>query len=296
MIPIHPTDDTLPRLPPRARDAHKGDFGRALLIGGSRGMGGAIALAAIATARSGAGLVKSAVPKSSLDVVARFEASLMTTPLPEDDEGRIGLGAREALEPLIAASDCLACGPGLGRSDTLTELVLHLYTTVKQPIVFDADALNALATKPEVLLSPGGPRILTPHPGEFSRLSNIPAAKRELQRETAIELAAKAGIVIVLKGQHSLITDGSRAVENTTGNPGMATGGSGDVLTGVILGLLAQKLPPLDAAQLGAYVHGRAGDFAAMRLGEISLIASDIVRRLPIAFQEVTQLGDDTPF
>jgi ADP-dependent NAD(P)H-hydrate dehydratase len=284
-------DSRLPQLPPRRPDSHKGDFGLALLIGGSCGMSGAIALAGMAALRSGAGLVKLAVPDACLDVVSSHEPSYMTAPLPCDPSGRIDAAAWSAIATLAASATCVAIGPGLGRCESLTALVGQLYTTLPQPLVVDADALNALAQQPDILRRPGGPRVLTPHPGEFRRLlgdhqRQIPAASFDDQ---AVQLAAAAKATIVLKGHRTLITDGSRAVRNATGNPGMATGGSGDVLTGVLTALICQGLAPFEAAQLGVHVHGLAGDLAATQLGQISLIASDLLRFLPAAFQQMTQ-------
>lgn len=279
---------SLPRLPPRRHDAHKGDFGRALLIGGSRGMAGAISLAGMSCLRSGAGLVKLAIPDCILDSVASFEPSYMTAPLPCDSGGRLLPAARDQLQPLIDAATCVACGPGLSRSAELTSLVRDLYVSATQPMVIDADGLNALASLDDGLTQPAGPRILTPHPGEFARLAKTPPdAKpiRDDQIAAAQQLAAKNKIVILLKGHRTIVTDGSRLAENTTGNPGMATGGTGDVLTGIITALVCQGLSPFDAAVLGAHVHGLAGDLAAADLGQVSLIASDLVHYLPRAFR-----------
>jgi ADP-dependent NAD(P)H-hydrate dehydratase len=280
----------LPQLPPRRPDAHKGDFGRALLIGGSRGMAGAIALAGKSCLRSGAGLVKLAVPECILDTVAAFEPSYMTTPLACDSAGCLFAQARDQLQPLIDAATCIAVGPGLARSAELTNLVRGLYTSVSQPMVIDADGLNALAAAADGLAKPAGPRILTPHPGEFARLAKTPGdAKptRDEQVNQAQQLAAAHGIVILLKGHRTIVTDGSRLAENTTGNPGMATGGTGDVLTGIITALVCQGLSPFDAAVLGAHIHGLAGDLAAADLGQVALIASDLIDYLPRAFQSI---------
>lgn len=284
----------LPQLPPREDDSHKGDYGRALLIGGSRGMAGAISLSGMATLRAGAGLVKVAVPDSSLEVVARFEPSYMTIPLPCDAEGRIALAAREVLIPFIEPATALACGPGLGRSNDLDELVAWLYRTVKQPMVFDADALNALAAQQPVLEAPGGPRIFTPHPGEFARLLGVESVAAEDRGRLAREFAARTSGVVLVKGHETAITDGRQLAFNTTGNPGMATGGSGDVLTGVITALLCQGLAPFDAARLGAHVHGAAGDLAAQEIGPVGMIARDLLRRLPRALRATDE--SEIPF
>lgn len=278
----------LPKLPPRKPDAHKGDFGTVLLIGGSRGMTGAISLAGMAALRGGAGLVKLAVPLSSQEVIAGFEPSYMTVGLPADEAGRISLPARELISELAEKATAIGCGPGLGRSAELDELVAWMYTHLKQPAVFDADALNALAVHHDLLARPGGPRIITPHPGEFQRLiAAKPRSDRAEMEKAALNRAARANIVVLLKGHRTLITDGQRQTHNTTGNPGMATGGTGDVLTGLTTALLCQGLTPFDAARLGAYIHGLAGDLAAEESGQVSLIASDLVRSLPAAFKRV---------
>ncbi|MCE5301955.1 MAG: NAD(P)H-hydrate dehydratase [Planctomycetaceae bacterium] len=300
------TETSLPKLPPRQTDAHKGDFGLALIVGGSRGMAGAVALAGMAALRGGAGLVRLAVPELLLDTVAAFEPSYMTIPLRADAAGRICAGPldriadlaekahyqadhllRSAMDSIVewaAQATAVACGPGLGRSKGLDEMVVRLYREIPQPMIFDADALNALATDPSSLAHPGGPRILTPHPGEFARLVG---KKLELdaRNAAAVQLAARCKIVVVLKGHRTLVTDGQRHAFNTTGNPGMATGGSGDVLTGLITALVCQKMEPFDAARLGVYLHGLAGDLASQQMGQVSLIASDLIRYLPKTFQ-----------
>jgi NAD(P)H-hydrate epimerase len=278
-------NNELPRLPPRRPEAHKGDFGTALIVGGSRGMAGAAALAGMAALRGGAGLVRLAVPETVLDTVARFEPSYMTIPLPADAAGRIAAGALDRILEAAQPATAIACGPGLGRSFELDQIVVRLYQEIAKPMVFDADALNALAAESDVLAHPGGPRILTPHPGEFARLIGKKLPGEEAQ-EAAIELAARCGIVVVLKGHRTLVTDGRRRALNATGNPGMATGGSGDVLTGLITALVCQKMEPFDAARLGVHLHGLAGDLAADDLSQVSLIASDLIQYLPEAFSE----------
>ncbi len=276
-------EEPLPQLPPRAPDAHKGTFGTALIVGGSRGMTGAVTLAGLSALRGGAGLVRLAVADRCLDAVAGFEPSYMTTALPDDAAGRISAAAYEPILALAHAATVVACGPGLGCSPDLEQLVVRLYKDLAQPMVVDADALNALALHPESLAQAGGPRLLTPHPGEFARLIGRklegPAAA-----DAAAELAGRCRLVVVLKGHHTLITDGRRQARNTTGNPGMATGGSGDVLTGLLTALACQGLPLYEAARLGVYLHGLAGDLAAAELGEVSLIARDLIRFLPKAF------------
>ena len=286
---MNASDNELPRLPPRRPDAHKGDFGLALIVGGSRGMAGAASLAGMAALRGGAGLVRLAVPETILDTVAAFEPCYMTIPLPADAAGRLTAGAFDRIAELAEQATVVACGPGLGRSLDLDQLVVRLYEQIARPMVFDADALNALASEPEVLVRPGGPRILTPHPGEFARLIGR-KLEDELRQEAAVQLAARCGMVLVLKGHRTLVTDGRRRAINTTGNPGMATGGSGDVLTGLITALACQHLEAFEAARLGVHLHGLAGDLAAEELGQVSMVASDLIQYLPEAFLEC--LGD----
>lgn len=275
----------LPLLVRRARDSHKGDFGRALLVGGSRGMSGAIALAGLAALRGGAGLVRLAVPAECLATVAGFEPSYMTAPLPADEAGRLLATAADPVLDAAPEATCVACGPGLGRSIELVQLVARLYTELPQPLVLDADALTALAAVPAVWTRHAGPRILTPHPGEFRRLVGSLASTRAEQEVQACDWARSGGVVLVLKGSGTLVTDGRRVYRNSTGNPGLATGGSGDVLTGLITALVCQGLAPFEAAQLGVYLHGRAGDLGAAVRGEVSLIASDLLGFLPDAIQ-----------
>jgi NAD(P)H-hydrate epimerase len=249
-------------------------------------MAGAVTLAGMAALRGGAGLVRLAVPDVCLETVARFEPSYMTAPLPSDRAGRIARVARPQIVKLAEGAKAVACGPGLGRSPGLDVLVSELYTGLSLPMVLDADALNALSARREVLARPGGPRVLTPHPGEFVRLlgrDRVPARERDL---AAAELAERCGVVVVLKGHNTLVTDGRQRAVNRTGNPGMATGGSGDVLTGLIAALACQNLTPFEAARLGVYLHGLAGDLGAAELGQEAMIASDLLRYLPAAFQQ----------
>ena len=211
----------------------------------------------------------------------------MTVGLEADNDGRIALAAKAKLDAYARKATCLGCGPGIGRSDELDQLVCWAWRELPQPIVFDADGLNALASVGMSLAPPVGPRILTPHPGEFRRL----AGKSEISvtecRQLAPQLAKRFQATLVLKGHRTMITDGDRIVENETGNPGMATGGSGDVLTGLIVGLLGHGMEPFSASTTAVHVHGLAGDIAAEELTETSMIASDIVRFLPAAFERI---------
>lgn len=274
---------SLPRLPPRAAASHKGSFGTAVLIGGSRGMAGAIALAGMATSRSGAGLVRLAIADRCLETVAGFSACYMTLPLPDDPRGRIACRANE-VAPWLENASCVAIGPGLGQSQQLQQLLHELLPELKCPLVLDADGLNNLCAIPgwQDLLPPR--TVLTPHPGEWSRLSGVSAGSRLEQESAAIEFARNHSIVIVLKGQHTCVTDGATAVKNATGTPALATGGSGDVLTGVITALVCQGLSPRDAAHLGVHVHGLAGELAERRIGGHVVLPTELIDSLPAAF------------
>jgi NAD(P)H-hydrate epimerase len=286
--------DTIPGLPVRPVDGHKGTFGRVLIIAGSRGMSGAACLAGQAALRGGAGLVFLAVPEGIAPIVAGYEPSYLTIPLPEDSQGRISREALERLQSHVEQADVIACGPGLGQSNDLAELVSWLYASVPRFLVLDADALNLLAQSPEILSNPpqdetgSVPRILTPHPGEFGRLIGRPIADIEHNREDlAAEFAKKHGVVLVLKGRGTLVTDGERLALNTTGNSGLATGGTGDVLTGLSATLLGQGLSAFDAAHLGVHLHGLAADLAAEDLSEAGLISSDLPFYLARAWKKL---------
>jgi ADP-dependent NAD(P)H-hydrate dehydratase len=276
----------LPLLPPRRPDANKGDFGRVLIVAGSRGMSGAAILCASAALRGGAGLVRVALAEGILPIVAGANPCYMTVGLPQDPHGRLKSEGKAELLGLVSESTVAVLGPGLGRSPDLTRLLVAVLEETATPLVLDADALNNLVDHAADLGHRAGPVILTPHPGEFGRLIGHSAAEVQADRRAqALAFARQAQVVLVLKGQATLVTDGTRLYTNTTGNPGMATGGTGDVLGGLIGALLAQRLDPFDAAQLGVYLHGLAGDLVAEQLGEVSLIASDLVEALPRAFR-----------
>ncbi len=276
----------LPKLSPRPRDGHKGTFGHVLVVAGSQGMSGAAVLCGTAALRGGAGTVQVAVPAGIQPVVATGQPCVTTAGLPETDCGQVAANALPELLSLSARADAVAIGPGLGAGAAVGWVVRGLLERSSIPIVLDADGLNALAPlKNNELIRPDKPTVLTPHPGELARLvgKSTPEVLRE--RETqAIGFAREQRLVLVLKGANTLVTDGRRLYVNRTGNPGMATGGSGDVLTGLIAALLGQKLEPFAAAQLGVYLHGLAGDLARDDLGEEGLIATDLLSWLPKAF------------
>ncbi|NOZ39132.1 MAG: NAD(P)H-hydrate dehydratase [Planctomycetes bacterium] len=287
------TSTPLPNLPPRQANSHKGDYGRVLIVGGSREMAGAPALAGMAALRSGAGLVTLVVPRSIQSTVASFEPSIMTFGLGDPCDDSLFAESQSEILDAAANKDAVAIGPGLGRGASTARLVGDLYASVRQPMVVDADALNALAKAPAFSQKPGGVRILTPHAGEFERLAKQQAAgetdKRAGQAGALCDRDGSGRTIVVLKGHRTVITDGEQYAVNATGNPGMATGGTGDCLTGIITALVAQGLSPWEAARLGVHVHGMAGDLAAERLGQVSLIASDLIDFLPAAFVKLAQ-------
>jgi NAD(P)H-hydrate epimerase len=249
-------------------------------------MSGAAVLSGSAALRGGAGLVRVATPQVIRPEVAVGNPCYMTAPVPEDDAGRVGRTAIPELLAMAQASDVVALGPGLGRGPEVTDVVTALLATVERPLVLDADGLNAIGQN-HAALKFDFVRILTPHPGEFARLTGLEVKAVQADRRNLTQQYAQAnGVVLVLKGQGTLVSDGRRIYQNTTGNPGMASGGAGDVLTGLIAALLGQGLEPFAAAQLGVYLHGRAGDMVANELGEAGMIASDLLSRLPLAIRE----------
>ena len=278
--------ETIPTLPSRPQDSHKGLYGSILVIAGGRGMAGAAGLCGAAALRSGAGLVRVAAAAEVQPTVASFEPSYMTYPLENDELGFVRFKpARKLLPTLLEKADVLAIGPGLGQSDEIRQLMKWVIENVAIPTIIDADGLNALVGQTDLLKTLKRPVILTPHPGEFGRLVGKPTAEIQANRESEIRVLADLDhLVVVLKGMNTLVSDARRLFVNTSGNPGMATGGVGDVLTGVIAALIGQKLPPFEAAQLGAHAHGLAGDMARDQNGEIGMIAGDVVDSLADAF------------
>lgn len=269
----------LPTLPARRADSHKGDYGHALIIGGSRGMSGAIAMTGLAAARTGAGWVSVAVPDRCLETVAAVSPCLMTIPLHEDASGRIASKSLDQLESWFLKADCIAIGPGMGRSRELQSLIVGLLRRVSCPLVIDADGLNNLAELSNWIDRLTQPTVITPHPGEWERLSGAVASEREAQCLAAIKAArASERLTIVLKGHHTLVTDGQSAVQNATGTPAMAVAGSGDVLTGIITGLICQGLSPRDAAHLAVYVHGEAAETAQRALKTHVVLPTELIQ------------------
>ena len=276
----------------RKKDTHKGSYGHLLVVAGSLGKTGAAALAGKAALRTGVGLVTVATAQSAQPIVARSMAELMTEPLAETPEKTIAKEALPRALGLIKGKNALLLGPGLSTHPSTSEFVLGLLPKVKVPLVVDADGLNIIAAKPEILGRLRGPAVLTPHPGEFARLVGRTSEEVLKHRlEIMPEFAARYRVTVVLKGHRTLIAapDG-RVFVSPTGNPGMATGGTGDVLAGIIAAQVVQEKDLLGAVLSAVYVHGLAGDIAAETLGEKSLTAGDIIRYLPSA---LTALGED---
>lgn len=290
-MPSAAPPEDLVRLPPRAPQGSKRDHGRVVVVGGAAGMAGAPALAAMAALKSGAGLVELLVPESVAPVAASFDPCVMTRGLPAEAEGGFAAKAAEALAARLAAADAAVVGPGIGRTAAVRDIVLRLWRDIPGPVVFDADALWALSPADRGRMRDhAGPRVLTPHAGELARLlgrdpAAVADADRPVLEEAAAALAAEIDAVVVFKGAGTLVVASQRKARNDTGNPGMATAGTGDVLAGVIAALVGQGLAPFDAARLGAWVHGRAGDAAASDLGQVSMTARDLLDRLHVGFR-----------
>ena len=264
-------------LPDRNPLAHKGDFGRILLLCGSRGYTGAAALSALGALRSGAGLVYLGVPEDIYAIEAVKLTEPVVFPIPCKD-GKFAVSAVEQIQELLPRMDAVLVGPGMGQSPGALAVVKAVLREFRGPVVVDADGINLLAKHKYLLRGRLAPTILTPHGGEFARLGGNP----EEDRRTAAEaMAQELNCVILLKGHHTVITNGTATYINPTGNPGMAVGGSGDVLAGVITALLGQGIEPLKAVACGAWLHGAAGDCCAAEIGQYGMLPSDMLRVLP---------------
>ncbi len=278
-----------PLVQPRAHDSHKGDYGRVLVISGSIGKTGAAHLAASGALRSGAGLVTVATPASCVPIVAAMGPEYMTFPLPETAAGAVDLSALEHV--LSIPADIIALGPGLGTDPATIQFVHGLVERSGIPLVLDADALNAFADEPERLVGRDGVDVIvTPHPGEMARLTGLPVEDLQASRiDVARDFATSHRLHVVLKGHRTVVaTPEGRAFVNLTGNPGMATGGTGDVLTGMVAAWFAQLLDAEAACKLAVYLHGLAGDLAEADEGEISMTAGDLLMRVGDAIAELT--------
>lgn len=265
------------QLPKRAEDAHKGDFGRVLLLCGSLGYTGAAYLSAMGALRSGAGLVYLGVPQSiyAIEAVKLNEAIIF--PLSESD-GKLSEAALPEIRSRMANMDAVLIGPGLGRSEGADAVVRAVLREFTGPVVVDADGINGIAAHMDIVRERRYPTVFTPHPGEFFTMGGDTAADRVT---AAKRMAEDLGITLVLKGHNTVVTDGKTVYVNPTGNPGMAVGGSGDILAGMIVSLIGQGLSPLSAAACGVYLHGLAGDVCAKRMGQYGMLPSDMLGELP---------------
>ena len=275
--------DFSPFLLPRKPDAHKGQFGHLFVLAGSPGKTGAAALVSQAALRIGTGLITLGIPESLNSILEEKLTEVMTEPLPETRDKTLGLSAQQKIFELCSRKTALAIGPGLSLNSETLRLVQQLVRKSTLPMVIDADGLSALAGKPEILRKNQKELVLTPHPGEMARLAGKSIEEIQKDRiEVARGFAKEHGAILVLKGNRSLIASpGGEVFINPTGNPGMASGGMGDVLTGMIGGFLAQGLSALEAAKMGVYLHGLAGDYAAFLKGERGIAATDLVEVAP---------------
>ena len=270
-------ENVLEFLPERDPFAHKGKFGKILLLCGSRGYTGAAALAARGALRTGAGLVFLGVPESIYAIEAVKLDEPVVFPLP-DCGGTLSVDAVPEILERLPRLDAVLIGPGLGQSEGTLAVVKSVLEHFRGPVIVDADGINNLSRHKDILRGREYPTILTPHDGEFARLGGVIGENRSASAEA---LAKELGAIVLLKGHRTVITDGEKTYVNHTGNPGMAVGGSGDVLSGIIVSLLGQGVPPLEAAACGAWLHGAAGDICAAEIGQYGMLPSDLVEALP---------------
>ena len=264
-------------LPDRKADAYKGNFGRILLLCGSRGYTGAAALAAMGALRSGAGLVYLGVPESIYAIEAVKLNEAIVFPLPDKD-GKLSIDALPHILKILPDMDAVLFGPGWGKCEANFLIAKQILENYEKPVVVDADGINILAGHMDIVRERKAPTILTPHPGEFSRMGGNNTIDRQVAAE---EFARDFGCILLLKGHNTVITDGCRTYINPIGNPGMAVGGSGDVLAGIIASLIGQGIDPLEAAACGAWLHGAAGDICAQEIGQYGMLPTDMVEALP---------------
>ena len=270
-------EQVLSILPNRNPYSHKGDFGKLLLLCGSKGYTGAPALAAMGALRSGAGLVFLAVP----DCIYEIEAVKLTEPIicsVSSNNGTYSVNGISSINSMLTGKDVVLIGPGIGNTQDTEAIVCHVLETFQGPVVLDADGINVVSKHKDILRGRTAPTVLTPHDGEFLRLGGNLSNDRI---QSAIEFAQNLGVILLLKGHRTIITDGSICYVNSTGNPGMATGGSGDVLAGIIASLIGQGIIPLEAAACGAWLHGAAGDICAVEMGQYGMLPTDMLNVLP---------------
>ncbi|MFA5089091.1 MAG: NAD(P)H-hydrate dehydratase [Candidatus Omnitrophota bacterium] len=277
----------LSRLKP---NVHKNDFGHVLILAGSKKLLGAACLSGLAAMRTGAGLVTVGVPASlNATLQKKISPVIMTLPLAETNEQTLSVSAYPEIEDFAKSVDVLALGPGLSRNPSTRDLVLSVIRHITKPLVIDADALNALSGNTKILKSNCGLKILTPHPGEMARLTKLTKAHIEKNRvSVAKNFAQRYHCILVLKGHHTVLASATgKTYVNKTGNPGMATAGSGDVLTGILAALLAQGLDGFASAKMGTYLHGKAGDLATIKHARASLIATDLIEHISAAIRSI---------
>ncbi len=290
--------EVAPLIGPRSSESNKGNYGHVLVIGGSLGKAGAAAMAGISALRVGAGLSTVATPKSVLGTVAGFHPELMTEPLRETDTGTISTSAQPRIEELARGKSVLAIGPGISRNPQTWEVVRALVTKLQLPMVLDADGLNAFEGRTDELSGRDRTLVITPHPGEMARLAGCTVAEVQKDRlGVGRKFAREHELIVVLKGHRTLVVqpDGEAWV-NTTGNPGMATGGTGDILTGMVAGMIAQHPKQAFMAVLAAvHLHGSSGDVMLESEGEHSLVATDLLQGLPEAFRRTRRISQEKP-
>lgn len=275
-------------LPPRIKDSHKGTYGRVAIIGGSKGMTGAPYLSSQAALRTGSGLVYTIVPKSLETIMSLKLTEAIIKPV-EDCDGHLTKNSIMDILNSIDITDVIAFGPGIGTNDDIIDVITEILNFHKGPIVIDADGINSLSKNPKVLTNSNSPIIITPHPGELARLLGI--SLKEIQENRIYYskyTAEKYNIIVVLKGFNTIVSSPKGEIYiNSTGNPGMATAGSGDILTGIIASLIGQGLTPIDGAELGVFLHGLAGDMARQDKGEYGLIATDVLENIPYGIKKI---------
>ena len=279
-------------LKPRPRNSHKGNFGKLAVIAGSTGLTGAAHLTSLAAQRTGAGLVTLGIPMTLNHIMEQKLTEVMTFPIEDRGEGQLVTESLHDVTELLKDKSVLAIGPGCGKSSGVFEVLRHILGKIDISIVIDADGLNHISKDMKLIKSHKAPVILTPHPGEMSRLTGW-SLEDILDRpvEAATQVADEYGCIVLLKGAASVVAEPKgRVYINTSGNSGMAKGGSGDVLTGMIASLVAQGYPPYEAVVLGCFTHGRSGDEAAKRLGETGMIAGDIIKAIPKVFKHLYSL------
>ena len=277
MVKVLQHQDVLHILPDRKQDSHKGDYGRVLLLCGSVGYTGAAALAAMGALRSGAGLVYCGVPESIYAIEAVKLTEAIVFPLPEEN-GMLSVTAVPLILEKMKSMDAVLIGPGLGRSEGTMAAVCATLEHFDGPVVVDADGINQLSEHMDILRGRKGVTVLTPHSGEFRRMGGDDGENRLAAAES---FAREYGCILCLKGHETVITDGKESYLNPTGNPGMAVGGSGDVLAGMVVSFLGQKMDPLEAAACAVYLHGKAGDVCAEKLGQYGMLPTDMLLELP---------------